>query len=65
MYIPNFIKIGSNIQELIGGDSQTHTDSVEIAYAYSNFFSNKGSRLTDKNIAKHKTIVFPHKEIIV
>jgi hypothetical protein len=27
--IPSFIKIGSGIQKLIGGD--THTDSMEIA----------------------------------
>jgi hypothetical protein len=24
IYIPSFIKIGSGIQKLIGGDSQTH-----------------------------------------
>jgi hypothetical protein len=25
IYIPSFIKIGSGIQKLIGGDSQTHS----------------------------------------
>jgi hypothetical protein len=25
MYIPNFIKTGSGIQKLIGGDTHTHT----------------------------------------
>jgi hypothetical protein len=31
----SLIKIGSGIQKLIGGrDSQTHTDSMEIAQAY-------------------------------
>jgi hypothetical protein len=24
IYIPNFIKIGSDIQKIIGGDTQTH-----------------------------------------
>jgi hypothetical protein len=33
MYIPSFVKIGSDIKKLIGGDSQTHrhTASMEIA----------------------------------
>jgi hypothetical protein len=31
IYIPSFIKIGSGIQKLMRGDSQTHTDSIEIA----------------------------------
>jgi hypothetical protein len=30
-YIPSYIKIGSAIQKLIRGDTQTHTDSVLIA----------------------------------
>jgi hypothetical protein len=25
IYIPSFIKIGSGVQKLIGGDTQTHT----------------------------------------
>jgi hypothetical protein len=29
MYIPNFIKIGSPIQKLIGGDTQTHRQHGE------------------------------------
>jgi hypothetical protein len=33
VYIPGFIKIGSGIQKLIAGDTQTqrHTDRIEIA----------------------------------
>jgi hypothetical protein len=27
IYVPSFIKIGSDVQKLIGGDTQTHTDS--------------------------------------
>jgi hypothetical protein len=43
IYIPSFMKIGSGIQKLIGGiqrytDIQTHTESMEIAYAYFHFF---------------------------
>jgi hypothetical protein len=26
IYVPSFIKIGSGIQKLLGGDTQTHTD---------------------------------------
>jgi hypothetical protein len=29
MYIPNFIKIGSVIQKLIGGGLHRYTDSIE------------------------------------
>jgi hypothetical protein len=32
--VPNFINIGSDIQKLIGGDTQTHTDSMVISLAY-------------------------------
>jgi hypothetical protein len=31
IYVPSFIKIGSGIQKLIGGDTQTHTDSKVIS----------------------------------
>jgi hypothetical protein len=31
MYIPSFIKIGSGIQTLIGGDTHTDTDSMVIS----------------------------------
>jgi hypothetical protein len=31
IYIPSFIKIGSGIQKLIGGFTDTHTDSMEIS----------------------------------
>jgi hypothetical protein len=39
-YIPSFTNIGSGIQKMVRGDSQTHrnTDSMEIAQAYFNFF---------------------------
>jgi hypothetical protein len=41
IYVPNFIKIGSGIEKLIGrGNAQTH-----ISYAYFYFFQNKESRL--------------------
>jgi hypothetical protein len=36
IHIPSFIKSGSDIQKLIGGDSQ-HTDSMVISKAYFNF----------------------------
>jgi hypothetical protein len=38
-YIPNFIKIGSGIQNLMRGDSQTHkhTQTAWKAQAYFNF----------------------------
>jgi hypothetical protein len=38
IYTPSFIKTDSGIQKLIRGDSQRHTDSMEIAYAYFHFF---------------------------
>jgi hypothetical protein len=37
IYVPSFIKIGPGVRKLIGGDTQTHTDSNVITYAY--FFS--------------------------
>jgi uncharacterized transporter YbjL len=42
-YTPGFIKIGSAIQKLLGAGG--YTDSMEIEYAYFNFFKNKDSRL--------------------
>jgi hypothetical protein len=30
-YIPSFLKTGSGIQKLREGNSQTHTDSMEVA----------------------------------
>jgi hypothetical protein len=45
IYVPNCIKIGSGIQKLIGGDTQTHThkqqgDLISLFL----FFQNKESR---------------------
>jgi hypothetical protein len=37
MCIPNFIKIGSDIQKLIGRIHR-HTDSIEMAQGYLHFF---------------------------
>jgi hypothetical protein len=31
IYVPSFIKIGSGVQKLIRGDTQTHTDSNMIS----------------------------------
>jgi hypothetical protein len=41
MYIPSFIKIGSDIQQLIGRDSQTAWYLISLLL----FFQNKESRL--------------------
>jgi hypothetical protein len=44
MYIPSFIKIGSGLQKIIGGEdmqTQGHTDSMVISYAYF-YFSKYG-----------------------
>jgi hypothetical protein len=38
IYIPSFIKIGSGIQKLLGGDAHIDTDSTVIPYAYFYFF---------------------------
>jgi hypothetical protein len=44
IYIPNFIKTGSGIPKLIGGDSQTHGQQGDlISLSFS--FQNKESRL--------------------
>jgi hypothetical protein len=37
IYVPSFIKIGSGIQKLIAGYTDTHTDSNVISLAYSIF----------------------------
>jgi hypothetical protein len=42
IYIPSLVEIGSGIQKLIWG----YTDSMEIAKAHFNFFQNKESRQT-------------------
>jgi hypothetical protein len=39
IYIPSFIKIGSGVQKLIGGDTQTHThrqqrDLISLLYFF-------------------------------
>jgi hypothetical protein len=34
IYIPSFIKTVSGIQMFTGGNTQIHTDKVEIAYDY-------------------------------
>jgi hypothetical protein len=34
IYIPSFIKIGSGIQRLIEGDSQTHTHTQTSTYTH-------------------------------
>jgi hypothetical protein len=49
IYIPSFIKINSGIQQLIGGDLQTHRqhgDSMSILL----FLQNKESRLNTEAI---------------
>jgi hypothetical protein len=38
VYTQSFIKIGSGIKELWGGDTHTDTDSKVISNAYFNFF---------------------------
>jgi hypothetical protein len=38
IYVPNFIRIGSTIQTLIGGNTYRHTDSNVILYTYFYFF---------------------------
>jgi hypothetical protein len=43
IYIPSFIKIGSGIQKLIRGDSQTHRKNGNLKSLL--FFQNKESRL--------------------
>jgi hypothetical protein len=48
IYVPSFIKIGSGVRKLIGGDTQTHThgqqrDLISLLSLF--FFQNKGSRL--------------------
>jgi hypothetical protein len=43
-YIPSLIKIGSGIQKLIGGDSQTHRQHGDLIRLLL-FFQNKESRL--------------------
>jgi hypothetical protein len=43
IYVPSFIKIGSGIQKLIGGD--THTQTARWSHKPTLFFQNKESRL--------------------
>jgi hypothetical protein len=42
IYVPSFIKIGSGIQKLIGGDTETDRQQRDLI---SLLFQNKGSRL--------------------
>jgi hypothetical protein len=38
IYVPSVINIGSGIQKLIGGFTDTHADSMAISQAYFYFF---------------------------
>jgi hypothetical protein len=46
IYIPSFIKIGSAIQKLIGGDTQTHRQHEDV-YAYLSYFEEMKEGLCD------------------
>jgi hypothetical protein len=46
IYVPSFIKIGSGVQKLIGGDTQTHTHRKQRDLISLLSFQNKESRLT-------------------
>jgi hypothetical protein len=48
MYIPSFIKTGSRIQKLVGGDTQTHRQQGDLISPSFFFFQNKESRLIIK-----------------
>jgi hypothetical protein len=52
IYVPSFVKIGSGVQKLIGGDTHTHThprgqqrDPISLLY-----FLNKESTLKMRNL---------------
>jgi hypothetical protein len=49
IYVPSFIKIGSGIQKLIVGDSQTHRQHGDLI-CLPVFFQNKKSRLKGGDI---------------
>jgi hypothetical protein len=40
-YVPSFIKIGSGVQKLIGGYTDTHTQTATWSYKSTLFFQNK------------------------
>jgi hypothetical protein len=45
IYVPSFIKIGSGVQKLIAGNTQTHTRTATCYHKPTLFFQNKESRL--------------------
>jgi hypothetical protein len=42
IYVPTFLKIGSGIQKLVGGDTQTHTQTTSDLISLLYFFSKYG-----------------------
>jgi hypothetical protein len=61
MYIPSFLKIGSGIQELIGGIHRQHEDRISLH----SFFQNKESRqkIITENVLTPESEVVPKKHI--
>jgi hypothetical protein len=55
IYVPSFIKIGSGVQKLMGGDTQTHTQKRDLKCLLY-FFQNKESKLKMENSAKRSNI---------
>jgi hypothetical protein len=47
IYIPSSVKIGSGVQTLIGGDTQTHRHTARLSHKHT-FFRNMQSRLKSK-----------------
>jgi hypothetical protein len=45
IYVPSFIKFGSGVQRLIGGDTHTHTRTATRSHKATLFFQNEESRL--------------------
>jgi hypothetical protein len=57
IYVPSFIKIGSGVQKLIGGYTDTHTRTVTRSHTPTLFFQNKESRLKTGNIWKRPVMI--------
>jgi hypothetical protein len=62
MYIPSFIKIGSDIQKLIGRHTQKHRQHDDRISLFS-FFQNKTSSSRNRNMVPYNLLSYPSVQI--
>jgi hypothetical protein len=62
IYIPSFLKIGSDIHKLRGRNSQTHRQ-LRVRTCLRSFYQNKKSRLKRKEMCQTRVLIIKIKGI--